>query len=138
MLKVFGKHLGGLGEVGDSMDGVSIGWLVCMGARLVVVPAASLAFPRVAAQFHRVASGSGPTFIFLSWESFALFGLVDDTRLNFTTTLAIDWKDLLAKGVTMLYLCFMNSTIFFFNDGKGWTSIPQGLNLMICIHLSFL
>ena len=41
---------GGMGEVGDSVDGVPIGWLVCIGARLVVAPDASLAFPRVAAQ----------------------------------------------------------------------------------------
>ena len=43
---------GDSGEVGDSVDGVSIGWLVCMGARLFVAPAAFLAFQRVAAQFH--------------------------------------------------------------------------------------
>ena len=46
------NFIGALGEVGDTMDGVSIGWLVCMGARLVVAPATSLAFPRVAALFH--------------------------------------------------------------------------------------
>ena len=36
--------IGASGEVGDSVDGVSIGWLVCMGARLVIAPATSLAF----------------------------------------------------------------------------------------------
>ena len=41
---------GGTGEVGDNVDGVSIGWLG-VGARLVVAPAASLAFLRLAIQF---------------------------------------------------------------------------------------
>ena len=27
---------GGMGEVGDSVEGVSIGWLICMGSRLVL------------------------------------------------------------------------------------------------------
>ena len=45
------NFVGALGEVGDSMGGESIGWLVCMGARLVVAPATPLAFPRVAIQF---------------------------------------------------------------------------------------
>ena len=39
------NFVGASGEVGDSVDGVSIGWLVCMWARLVVAPATSLAFP---------------------------------------------------------------------------------------------
>ena len=61
-----------MGEVGESVDGVSIGWLVCVGAKLVVVPATSLAL-RVASQFHCVASQWGLTFIFVGCESFALF-----------------------------------------------------------------
>ena len=74
--------------------------------------------PKVNVQFHRVASGSGPTFIPLGWECFALFGLVSDTGLHlFTTTLDLCWKDLLMKVVVMVCLCLMNSTTIFFNDG---------------------
>ena len=132
---MFGR---GLAEVGDSMDGVSIGWFVCMGARVDVVPVASLALLRVAAQLHWVASGHGPTFIFLGCESFALFGMADDARLHLAITLGFGLKDLLVMGVAMVLLCHINSIIFFFNDGYGWTSVSQGLHLLICIVLSFL
>ena len=47
-LVCFVNFTGCMGEVGDIVDGVSIDWLVCMGARLVVVPATSLVFSRVA------------------------------------------------------------------------------------------
>ena len=36
-------------KVGDNVDSESIGWLVCMGPRLVVVSPTYLALPRVAA-----------------------------------------------------------------------------------------
>ena len=57
-------------------------------------------------------------FICLGWKSIALFGLVSGTRLCFfATSLGLCWKDLLEKGVVMVCLHFMNSIIFFFNDG---------------------
>ena len=88
-----------MGEVGDRVDGVLIGWLIHMAARIVVVPATSLAFQRMDAKFHPVASGSGPMFIFLGWECFALFSLVSGTRLHFFgASLGLGWKDLLVKG----------------------------------------
>ena len=46
------NFIGTLGEVGESLDGVSIGCLLCMATRLVAVPAKALVFPRVYAQFH--------------------------------------------------------------------------------------
>ena len=46
------NFMGASGEVRDSIDGMSIGRLVCMGSRLVVAPAASLAFQTVAGQFR--------------------------------------------------------------------------------------
>ena len=79
----------GLGAVGDSMDGVYIGWLVYMGASLDVVHATSLASLEVVAQLCSVTSGSGPAFIFLGSESFGLFGLADDTRLHLAITLGL-------------------------------------------------
>ena len=45
------NYIGALGEVEDNMDEVSIGRLVSMGTLAVVVPATSLAFPKVADQF---------------------------------------------------------------------------------------
>ena len=47
ILRVFVNFIEGSDEIRDSVDGVSIGWLVCMGARLNVVSGASLAFLRV-------------------------------------------------------------------------------------------
>ena len=65
-----------------------------------------------------MASESFPTFTLFGWESFALFGLVSGTMLNFfTTTLAPGWKGLFVKGVAMVHLCLMSSTVSFFNDG---------------------
>ena len=46
------NFIGALGEVVESVDCVSIDWLPCMGARLVVASATSLAFPRMSAQFY--------------------------------------------------------------------------------------
>ena len=89
-----------------------------MGASLVVAPAASLAFQKVDAQFHSVASGSGPKFTLLSWESLALLGLVSGTRLNFfAAALGFGWTGLLENGVVIACQLFMNSIISFFNDG---------------------
>ena len=74
---------GGTGKVGDSVDGVSVaGWSVS-GPGWLFAPVTSLAFLSIASQFHWVVSGRGLTFIFLGCESFALFGLIDGTRLCF-------------------------------------------------------
>ena len=109
-----------------------------VGGRLVVGPATSLAL-RVASQFHCVVSGKGLKFIFLDCESFALFGLVSGTRLNFlAATFGLGWKDLLMKGVVIICLHLINSAIFFFNDGKSWILAPLGLYLMTYVLLSFL
>ena len=81
----------------------------------------------------------GLTFIFLGCESFVLLDLLSGTRSYIlAATLGLGWKDLLVKEVAMICLHFMNSTIFFCNDGKGQTSVPQGLHLMTCVLLSFL
>ena len=67
---------GAAGEVGEGVDGVSISWLPCMGARLVdVICATSLAswdkpLPVVDAQFSWVASGSFLTLILLGWIAY--------------------------------------------------------------------
>ena len=45
------------------------------------------------------------------------------------TFLGLGWKDLLAKGVMMICLCFMNSAIFCFNDGKGQTLVPLEIHI---------
>ena len=96
--------LGGMDEVGDCMVGVTIVWLG-VGAWLDAVPATSMAL-RVASQFCCVARGKGLIFIFLGCESFSLFGLVSITRLHFLAgTLGFGWKELLAKGVTMICVC---------------------------------
>ena len=100
---------GAAGEVGEDMDGVSISWLPCMGARLVdMLCAASLAswvklLLMVDAQFSSVASRSFLTLILLGRENLALFDLVSGTRLHFfTAALGFGWKGLLANGVVMV------------------------------------
>ena len=80
-----------------------------------------------------MASGSFPTFILLGWESLALLGLVSGTRLPFfAAALDFGWTGLLAKGVVIICQHLMNSIIFFFNDGWGWITVPQGLHFVIC------
>ena len=60
-----------------------IHWLARWGAWLVVMPAASSSFVRLASQFHCVPRAKGLTLIVLGCESFALFGLVRVIRLHF-------------------------------------------------------
>ena len=43
-LECSATFIGAFGKVEDSMDSVCIGWLVCMGVRLVAMPPASLVF----------------------------------------------------------------------------------------------
>ena len=45
--------------------------------------------------------------------------------------LGLEGYDLLAKGLAIACLCLRYSIIFFCKDGKGFTSVPQGLHLDI-------
>ena len=45
-------------------------------------------------------------------------------------TLGLGWYDLLVWGWETTCLCLRNSIIFFHNNGKGLTSVPQGLYLL--------
>ena len=78
---------------------------------------------------------------FLGLESLSLLGLI---RLQFLIgeTLGldwvmmalllsgVDWYDLFAKGVLMVCFHLRYPVMFLCKDGKGFTSVPQGLHLI--------
>ena len=76
----------------------------------------------------------------MGWESFSLLGLVRVTRLCLIIGMAsgLDWYDLLAKVLAMVYLHLRYSIIFLHNDGKGFISVSQVLHFIIWVLLSFL